>query len=304
VLDSAVPTKLLNLCAHKDDREFTHMRYSAATCDPNDFKESGFTLRQVHYDPPRRTELFIVLTMYNEDDTLFTRTMHGVMKNIQHLCSRDRSKTWGKEGWKKVVVCIVSDGRKKINSRTLSVIATIGAYQEGIAKSIVNNKPVACHIYEYTTQSASAYPNLLTVCQLATAVSVTPSNKIEGAEKGLVPVQVIFCLKENNQKKINSHRWFFNAFGPILHPNVCVLLDVGTMPGPTSIYHLWKAFDINSNVGGACGEIVALKGKYGEKLLNPLGASRAFFVVARGILIEARAHSRGTELRVQDVEHP
>ena len=104
------------------------------------------------------------------------------------------------------------------------------------------------------------------------AVSITESNKIEGAEMGIVPVQIIFCLKEKNQKKINSHRWFFNAFGPILEPNICVLLDVGTRPGPTSIYHLWKAFDINSNVGGACGEIVVFKGKRGEKLLNPLGS--------------------------------
>jgi chitin synthase len=100
--------------------------------------------------------------------------------------------------------------------------------------------------------------------------------KIEGAERGFVPVQLIFCLKEKNQKKINSHRWFFNAFGPVLQPNVCVLLDVGTMPGPTSIYHLWKAFDINSNVGGACGEIVALKGRFGQNLLNPLVAAQNF----------------------------
>ena len=69
---------------------------------------------------------------------------------------------------------------------------------------------------------------------------MNPSLRIEGAEKGYVPVQIIFCLKEKNQKKINSHRWFFNAFGPILNPNVCVLLDVGTRPGVTSIYHLWK----------------------------------------------------------------
>ncbi|KAG0696917.1 glycosyltransferase family 2 protein [Suillus ampliporus] len=259
VLDSAVPTKLLDMCALRNEREFTHMRYSAATCDPNDFKDSGFTLRQVHYDPPRRTELFIVMTMYNEDEELFCRSMHGVIKNIAHLCKRDRSKTWGKDGWKKVVVCIVSDGRQKINSRTLSVIATMGAYQDGIAKNIVNGKPVSAHIYEYTTQ-----------------ISVSPSMKIEGAEKGIVPVQIIFCLKEKNQKKINSHRWFFNAFGPILQPNVCVLLDVGTMPGPTSLYHLWKAFDINSNVGGACGEIVALKGKYGQYLINPLVAAQNF----------------------------
>ncbi|GJJ15340.1 hypothetical protein Clacol_009616, partial [Clathrus columnatus] len=259
VLDAAVPSKLLALCSMRTEREFSFMRYSAATCDPNNFLEEGYTLRQVLYDPPRRTELFIVLTMYNEDEELFTRTMHGVMRNIAHLCTRDRSKTWGKDGWKKVVVCIVSDGRLKINSRTLSVIATMGCYQDGIAKNMVNNKQVVAHIYEYTTQ-----------------ISVTPSMKIEGAEKGIVPVQVIFCLKEKNQKKINSHRWFFNAFGQVLQPNVCILLDVGTMPGPTSIYHLWKAFDINSNVGGACGEIVALKGRYGLNLLNPLVAAQNF----------------------------
>jgi chitin synthase len=131
------------------------MRYSAATCDPNDFNDSGFTLRQVHYDPPRRTELFIVMTMYNEDEKLFCRTMHGVIKNIAHLCKRDRSKTWGKDGWKKVVVCIVSDGRGKINSRTLSVIAAMGAYQEGVAKTKIGKQDVTAHIYEYTTQSAS-----------------------------------------------------------------------------------------------------------------------------------------------------
>ncbi|KAJ7655402.1 chitin synthase-domain-containing protein [Mycena rosella] len=259
VLDSPVPKKLLDMCANRTEREYSYMRYSAATCDPNEFKDSGFTLRQVHYDPPRRTELFIVMTMYNEDEELFCRTMHGVIKNVAHLCKRDRSKTWGKEGWKKVVVCVVSDGRGKINSRTLSVLATMGCYQEGIAKNKVNDTPVTAHIYEYTTQ-----------------ISVTPSLQIHGPEKGTVPVQIIFCLKEKNQKKINSHRWFFNAFGPLLQPNVCVLLDVGTQPGPTSIYHLWKAFDINSNVGGACGEIVALKGKYGMNLINPLVAAQNF----------------------------
>lgn len=54
------------------------------------------------------------------------------------------------------------------------------------------------------------------------------------------------------------------------------MLDVGTQPGPDSIYHLWKAFDINSSVGGACGEIVALKGMFWRNLINPLVAAQNF----------------------------
>ena len=97
-----------------------------------------------------------------------------------------------------------------------------------------------------------------------------------GAEQGIMPCQIIFCLKEKNQKKINSHRWFFQAFGPILRPNICILLDAGTCPGRHSLYHLWKAFDLYPNVAGACGEIVAMKGRYGSNLLNPLVAAQNF----------------------------
>ena len=70
--------------------------------------------------------------------------MRGIMQNIAHLCTRDRSKTWGQEGWKKVVVCIVADGRLKINPRTRSVLAALGVYQDGVGKNVVNGKPVVC----------------------------------------------------------------------------------------------------------------------------------------------------------------
>ncbi|KAG0200967.1 Chitin synthase, class 1 [Mortierella sp. GBA30] len=260
VLDCPVPSKFLKTLKHQEGEEFTHMRYTAATCDPNDFAAENYTLRPLLLDDnPRETELFIVMTMYNEDEVLFTRTMHGVMKNIRHLTTRDRSRTWGPDAWKKVVVCIVSDGRSKINAKTLNVLAAMGVYQDGVAKNIVNDKPVTAHIYEYTTQ-----------------VTIDPEMGRSGHDKGYVPVQILFCLKEKNAKKLNSHRWFFNAFGQVLKPNVCVLLDVGTRPGSTSIYHLWKAFDLNSNVGGACGEICAMLGRGGSQLLSPLVASQNF----------------------------
>jgi chitin synthase len=261
VLDCPIPPRLLNQVPHAappERDEFTHMRYSAATCDPSDFYAERFTLRQRLFAKPRHTELFIVITMYNEEDELFARTLSGVIKNIEFMNSRTSSKTWGKDAWKKIVVCVVSDGRAKINPRTRAVLAALGVYQDGIAKQQVNGKPVTAHLYEYTTQMT---------CEIKRGVV--------NVKKGVTPVQMLFCLKEKNQKKINSHRWFFQAFGAVLDPNICVLIDAGTKPGRDSIYHLWKAFDLEPMCAGACGEIKAML-DHGKKLINPLVATQNF----------------------------
>lgn len=63
VLDCPVPNRYLQSVPMKESKEFTHMRYTAATCDPKDFMNQGYTLRQQLLN--RETELFIVLTMYN-----------------------------------------------------------------------------------------------------------------------------------------------------------------------------------------------------------------------------------------------
>jgi chitin synthase len=47
-------------------------------------------------------------------------------------------------------------------------------------------------LYEYTTQ-----------------LTINGKGQIVAPEKDSVPIQLMFCLKEKNQKKINSHRWFF-----------------------------------------------------------------------------------------------
>lgn len=70
-----------------------------------------------------------------------------------------------------VVVCVVADGRLKINPRTRSVLAALGVYQDGVGTNVVNGKPVVstapnasnedesslqtAHLYEYTTQRES-----------------------------------------------------------------------------------------------------------------------------------------------------
>jgi hypothetical protein len=45
-----------------------------------------------------------------------------------------------------VVVCIVADGRLKINPRTRSVLAALGVYQDGVGKNVVNGKPVVSRV--------------------------------------------------------------------------------------------------------------------------------------------------------------
>ncbi|KAF4960173.1 hypothetical protein FGADI_1192 [Fusarium gaditjirri] len=247
------------------EEEFTKMRYTAATCDPNDFTlRNGFNLRPKMYN--RHTELLIAITYYNEDKVLLARTLHGTMQNIRDIVNLKRSKFWNKGGpaWQKIVVCLVFDGIDKVDKNVFDVLATIGIYQDGVLKKDVNGKETVAHIFEYTSQ-----------------VSVTPDQQLvrpdpDKPHRNLPPVQFIFCLKQKNSKKINSHRWLFNAFGRILNPEVAILIDAGTKPGPRALLSLWEGFYNDRDLGGACGEIHVMLGKGGKMLLNPLVAVQNF----------------------------
>ncbi|KAH8881631.1 chitin synthase 1 [Thozetella sp. PMI_491] len=269
-IDYPVPSAIRNAVQPKyrneegGSDEFFKMRYTAATCDPNDFTlKNGYDLRPRMYN--RHTELLIAITYYNEDKVLLSRTLHGVMQNIRDIVNLKKSSFWNKGGpaWQKIVVCLVFDGIEKADKNVLDVLATIGVYQDGVVKKDVDGKETVAHIFEYTTQ-----------------LSVTPGQQLirpnEDNEKTLPPVQFIFCLKQKNSKKINSHRWLFNAFGRILNPEVCILLDAGTKPSPRSLLALWEGFYNDKDLGGACGEIHAMLGKGGKKLLNPLVAVQNF----------------------------
>ena len=269
-IDYPVPSAIRNavqpryLDKEGNNEEFLKMRYTAATCDPNDFTlKNGYDLRPRMYN--RHTELLIAITYYNEDKVLLSRTLHGVMQNIRDIVNLKKSSFWNRGGpaWQKIVVCLVFDGIEKADKNVLDVLATIGVYQDGVIKKDVDGKETVAHIFEYTTQ-----------------LSVTPNQQlirpVDDSPQTLPPVQFIFCLKQKNSKKINSHRWLFNAFGRILNPEVCILLDAGTKPSSRSLLALWEGFYNDKDLGGACGEIHAMLGKGGKKLLNPLVAVQNF----------------------------
>jgi hypothetical protein len=53
-------------------------------------------------------------------------------------------------------------------------------------------------------------------------------------------VQIIFVLKAKNQKKINSHRWLFNAIGQMLQ--VRILESFLGLPPDTPYYNFSPKF--------------------------------------------------------------
>ena len=60
---SPVPTHYLQHQKQQEGEEWEFMRYTAVTCDPDEFKDENYTLRPAMWN--RETELFIVVTMYN-----------------------------------------------------------------------------------------------------------------------------------------------------------------------------------------------------------------------------------------------
>lgn len=245
--------------------EFSHLRYTACTCDPDEFVAKNYTLRAAKGE----TELLIAVTYYSEDKILTARTLQGIMQNVQSFC-KGKSEFWNAGSrdvapWQKIVVTLVMDGLKHCRKEVLDVLATMGIYQDGVMKGAVNDDATVAHLFEYTSPICfSSDLEILSTTPGADAHTIIP------------PIQYIVCLKQENAKKINSHRWVFRAFAPLLKPRVCVLLDAGTKPAKKSIVHLWRAFYNNENVGGACGEIHAMLGKHGRNLLNPIVAAQNF----------------------------
>ncbi|KAG0200523.1 Chitin synthase, class 2 [Mortierella sp. GBA30] len=278
VLDTPVPSSYLSAVDFQSGHEFEAMRYMAVTCDADLVPEKNYKLRT--HSLKRSVELAICLTVNEESPQAFCLTLHSLIKNIKHMCSpisksrSHKNPVWAEEdSWKKVVICIVADGRRNLNPVILKVLAAMGCWQEGVAKNQVNGSAVQAHIFEYSTQ-----------------VSVDSKLRLKGRtlknnnSQHYPPIQIVFCLKERHTKKLNSHRWFFNALCPLLKPRITLLTTAGAKIGSGSLYHLWNAFDKNPNTAGACGEIRVAKGLLWWKVSNPIIAAQIFEYKVSSIL--------------------
>ena len=68
-------------------------------------------------------------------------------------------------------------------------------------------------------------------------------------------INIMFAVKHKNDGKINSHKWFFQAFCKYLKPELCLMLDIGTRIGDYALIKLYAHMINDENCGGCCGEI-------------------------------------------------
>ena len=184
-----VSAEYLLLCNETKDIEFTHTRYTALTETADNFGDTSIhtgVLRQNFLN--RDTELFVIITLYNEDDTQLLKTLRAVVKSIAYLCHPKTPRSWGPNGWTNVVVCIVADGIANVHQRVISLLSVLGVYPAGIRlPDSVNDEPVQCHLFEFTTQ-----------------ISLDGAYQIRALADDLPPMQLILCLKSKNLRKVNA----------------------------------------------------------------------------------------------------
>jgi len=220
---------LVAITMYNEDDEFLIRTLSAVFKNLKYFSEVTGTANRI--SRRESVDVAAVPLMKVGDEVYVRGTRYGSSSNLEGNEHRLRGEQiWKDNSWQKIVVVIIADGRLKCHKRVLTMLQTMGVYQEEVLMTkaidpsdIPSNQmfeklpepsDVTCHLYEYTCQSI-----------------VDEDLQLKsGARHGIIPVQMIFCLKERNAKKLNSHKWLFRGIAPKLNPYICILIDFGTRP--------------------------------------------------------------------------
>ena len=112
VLDIPLPEKELSKIPHGARDEFTHVRYTAVTCEPALFKEKGYSLRTSLFTTPRPTALLLSIHQADENIYLFD-VLKRVWDAVDQLY-RDaafRHTNFNDLPWKRVILHLHFSGK-------------------------------------------------------------------------------------------------------------------------------------------------------------------------------------------------
>lgn len=261
--------------------------------------------------PDRRVNVLIGVTMYQErcgglDDVKFDSSIEtwesedyedasykigtvpatflGVLQNLK-IFNRQTRFTWDN-----VVICLLSDGRTKINLRdnNLGALQKMGMYYDLEKLYKPGGMMEARHrVYERDRD------RFLTVSDKDTTRTNPRFTVDDGMPvfvhlfenivkyKDHVPIQFMFVLKEFNAGKLDTHLWFFECFAHYFYrlqkkEVYCVCLDAGTKPSPMAIVELIERMEADPDVAGVSGQIVVENPLCQKNLFNCTVASQTF----------------------------
>jgi chitin synthase len=253
----------------------------------------------------RKIKLFTVATMYNEPpkggefDNQENKagglvpTLMGIAENLEQYVERNEATSW-----RDIVVCIVQDGRKEINEKTLHWLELNGLYSHELMMQQEQdsmtarrrkfnaadwrNNVLRDHDHANLSEGKFTYGARPIQMHLFETVLILKKSGIQ--EQGMQhypPMQIMFAMKEYSSPhgRLDSHHWFFNGFCSQLYNNgmldFCLMTEVGTVARKRAILKLLSALLRNRYLAGCCGEL-AVDDVSIATMINPIIAGQHF----------------------------
>jgi cellulose synthase/poly-beta-1,6-N-acetylglucosamine synthase-like glycosyltransferase len=181
-------------------------------------------------------DFLICIAMYNEGPFDVIKTLSGVVKNLEIFKK-------AKVNPKRIACMMICDGLNPF-------LQTYGNSTE-FYKAFVDIERINEH-YNVNSFKDIKIPGL---DKDETEIAHCFEIETKMGDDEDTPLQLIWVIKEQNRRKLNTHLWFFEGFCEYIQPEYVMLLDVGTQPRRSALYRLYEAMVLDPKIAGCCGEI-------------------------------------------------
>lgn len=195
-----------------------------------------------------KVEFLMVVTMYNEDRQNFTDTMHGIMENLKHFQEDGLDPS--------LVGCIIIVDGIRPFSQTFHKPDQNPYFSNFFNEAQIRER--------FNIQDTINGIPLLENQEIAHCFSCRTNFAFEGYPE----LQLVFCVKQKNKRKLNTHLWFFGGFCKMIEPKFVMLIDVGTKPFSKSLCALYDTMKMNDMIAGVCGEIAPMDPQFANIIVS------------------------------------
>ena len=170
---------------------------------------------------PSKCDFLIEVSMYNEGVKNFTDTLSGICDNLNDFNRVGIDPL-------RIACVIIVDGIRPFYS---TFTKQRGFFEQFFVEDMIKERFGVgdvrnCKIMDEEEDDEFAH------CFM---------QRITLAEFSTLELQLIFCVKQKNKRKLNTHLWFFGGFCEFINPKFVMLIDVGTAPLPRSLFLLNEA---------------------------------------------------------------